>query len=201
VFDGARIPKLGANGYYSSGFYHFTPTEGISPGTYGNATALTSGNLVAHKIVLLDDVTLSGAKFVVRTLGAAGAKLQAGIYASSGGRPNGAPLVTTGEVDLTTGTIPVYKNPTFSNVTLSAGTYFVVYWLNDTTTRIALVDPTNAGSQLWPIGSNTDTLSPSYSFTYASTYSSTMPTLTASNFTLVNSGIQNSPLWIKWKVA
>jgi len=201
TFATGRIPKLGASSYYSSGFYHFTPSEMISPGTFGNTTALTSGNLVAHKIVVFDDVTLNGAKMLVRTLGAAGAKLQAGIYASSGGRPNGAPLVTTGEIDLTTGTIPVYKNPTFSSVTLTAGTYFVVYWLNDTTTRIQLVDPSASGTPLWPIGTNTDTLLPSYSFTYASTYSSTMPTLTASNFSLVNSGVQNAPLWIKWKVA
>jgi len=194
------VPKLGDNSYYSGSFQSFGPTEIPSPGTYGSTTGLTSGNLVAHKIVLFDDVTLNGAKMAVRTLGAAGAKLQAGIYASSGGRPNGAPLVTTGEIDLTTGTPTAYKNPTFSNVTLSPGTYFVVYWLNDTTTRLVLLDPTSASSQLWPLGITSDTVSPSYSFVYASTYSSTMPTLTASNFAL-SSVAAGSPLWIKWKIA
>jgi len=179
----------------ANSFMSFRPTE-ASPGTYGSSVTITSGAMAATKIVIRQDTTISGAKLYVRTAGSAGAKVQVGIYALSGGKPNGAPLLTTGEVDVTsTG----YKNPTFSGVALSAGAYAMVWWANDTGLKMQMVDPTTPG-QTWPLGIDTDTLSGPTGLGWASTYASSMPTLTASDFTL-QSSTGWSPLWCLWKVS
>ena len=181
--------------HVANSFMSFRPTE-ASPGTYGSSVSITSGAMAATKIVIRQDCTISGAKLYVRTAGSAGAKVQVGIYALSGGKPNGAPLLTTGEVDVTsTG----YKNPTFSGVALSAGAYAMVWWANDTGLKMQMVDPATPG-QTWPLGIDTDTLSGPTGLGWASTYASSMPSLTASNFTL-QSAIDWSPLWCLWKVS
>lgn len=181
--------------HVANSFMSFRPTE-ASPGTYGSSVSITSGAMAATKIVIRQDCTISGAKLYVRTAGSAGAKVQVGIYALSGGKPNGAPLLTTGEVDVTsTG----YKNPTFSGVALSAGAYAMVWWANDTGLKMQMVDPTTPG-QTWPLGIDTDTLSGPTGLGWASTYASSMPSLTASNFTL-QSAAGWSPLWCLWKVS
>ena len=181
--------------HVANSFMSFRPTE-ASPGTYGSSVSITSGAMAATKIVIRQDCTISGAKLYVRTAGSAGAKVQVGIYALSGGKPNGAPLLTTGEVDVTsTG----YKNPTFSGVALSAGAYAMVWWANDTGLKMQMVDPTTPG-QTWPLGIDTDTLSGPTGLGWASTYASSMPSLTASNFTLQSSS-GYSPLWCPWKVS
>ena len=181
--------------HVANSFMSFRPTE-ASPGTYGSSVSITSGAMAATKIVIRQDCTISGAKLYVRTAGSAGAKVQVGIYALSGGKPNGAPLLTTGEVDVTsTG----YKNPTFSGVALSAGAYAMVWWANDTGLKMQMVDPTTPG-QTWPLGIDTDTLSGPTGLGWASTYASSMPSLTASNFTLQSSS-GYSPLWCLWKVS
>ena len=181
--------------HVANSFMSFRPTE-ASPGTYGSSVSITSGAMAATKIVIRQDCTISGAKLYVRTAGSAGAKVQVGIYALSGGKPNGAPLLTTGEVDVTsTG----YKNPTFSGVALSAGAYAMVWWANDTGLKMQMVDPTTPG-QTWPLGIDTDTLSGPTGLGWASTYASSMPSLTASNFTLQSSSGW-SPLWCLWKVS
>ena len=181
--------------HIANSFMSFRPTE-ASPGTYGSSVPIVSGAMAATKIVIRQDTTISGAKLYVRTAGSAGAKVQVGIYALSGGKPNGAPLLTTSEVDVTsTG----YKNPTFSGVALSAGAYAMVWWANDTGLKMQMVDPTTPG-QTWPLGIDTDTLSGPTGLGWASTYASSMPTLTASNFTL-QSSTGYSPLWCPWKVS
>ena len=181
--------------HVANSFMSFRPTE-ASPGTYGSSVSITSGAMAATKIVIRQDCTISGAKLYVRTAGSAGAKVQVGIYALSGGKPNGAPLLTTGEVDVTsTG----YKNPTFSGVALSAGAYAMVWWANDTGLKMQMVDPATPG-QTWPLGIDTDTLSGPTGLGWASTYASSMPSLTASNFTLQSSS-GYSPLWCPWKVS
>lgn len=181
--------------YIDACYYSFMPTE-VSPGTYGGSITPTAGRLVGWKLMVYETVQVDAALTYIRTAGGTGARVNAGIYALSAGRPSGAPLLSTGEIDVTS---QGYKTPSITATTLDPGGYMAVWWTNDTTVRVQSVDPTQTGA-VWPIGNDsTSTLSPGLSvFSDATSYQASMPTLTASNFGPTVTTVP--PLWIKWRV-
>jgi hypothetical protein len=185
------------NNYIDNYWSTLGPSEMASPGTHGNAIAMVSGRLIAVKKIVRDECSIDGFKFFLNTVGGSGARIQAGLYAAVNGKPSGAPLVVTGEIDIeTTGT--GYKKPTFTPVSMTPGIYFEVYWTNDTTARVSM-NPMNGGGDVLAMGNNADTLSPTFSLVFSSTYAATMPTITPSDFD-VSSASPNYPLTSWWRV-
>lgn len=125
---GTEVGPLGAGGsashpslYRDATRYQLLGLANPRQGSSGELFTATAGSAFWWLIMPMEAIGVTGAEVYCQTGGAAGAKARLWLYPVTAGVPSGAPLIDSGDMDVTASG---YKAPTWSRVNLSAHTLY-----------------------------------------------------------------------------